>query len=810
MRARHRDDPRVRSDEVVAAVVAVAEQLEGMALLDLFEQILQVTEATVRYLHVGLVRFPRKQGLRRVGEELPVREQQRHHRAAAALQRLPGLHNLLWLLLAGRLCCRLRRWRLLCGALLSGLLGAVLLPVCVLARGPILSAALGLRLGARRGLAPHLDHLVDVRTVPASDPELLLEVGPPVLHVVEEKVLGILACVRRILANDVEGLRQALHLGQEVQAALQHVVHAAPLREVLYGVQLLDATPHPEQVALRDVQGHDLLEQIVQRLVGMSHEHDLLVGEIVEQKVHHLHGRVGLARAGRSDHHSEARIHAGADRLDLNRGEAHFVLARLALWVRAHVRELVRRRHNALGGPLAGLSRTLLLELDPERALEVLRDVDVLGVGERLEDVVLVDEGIAEVDLGQLRGQLPILCRTWVAVPEEQVVKPIGHDRVFGAHQASNRVEDRLEIVFLRLPPHDQVEPAVNLALAIGSRFEIGVVLRGIQQYTHDPVVPHGRLPLGGVRVADHVAFLIEQLGDLRPAQRHHAEGLGELADPQVRDLPLEGVVRRRHAEQEDDVVLPELVPLLADVRLETREAQLHLGADLGRHGVAHPGPPHVDDLHALLHRQHHSRPAGELRLAVLVDDRLHPRQLVGQVAADLVRRLEAVQVEVAQQVIVDGQELEVQLRQRQRVVPGVILLGHEVGVPDEVLGWVQGHLLDVVLLQTRPFQTAHQDLGQQVPQPLLFFGLDLFLPLLLGPRGLRVHLLLLRLGPLGGLLRGLGGALHRRERRVLRHIQIAHARAQCPQDLQRQSGEVLDECVPSVQGRHVRHGDLL
>ena len=47
-----------------------------------------------------------------------------------------------------------------------------------------------------------------------------------------------------------------------------------------------------------------------------------------------------------------------------------------------------------------------------------------------------------------------------------------------------------------------------------------------------------------------------------------------------------------------------------------------------------------------------------------------HTAQHVGDVLPDLVRRLQPEQVEVAQQVVVDGQELQVQLRQRQARLP--------------------------------------------------------------------------------------------------------------------------------------------
>mmetsp|Transcript_9026 Transcript_9026/g.25941 ORF Transcript_9026/g.25941 Transcript_9026/m.25941 type:complete len:329 (-) Transcript_9026:1965-2951(-) len=327
---------------------------------------------------------------------------------------------------------------------------------------------------------------------------------------VKEKVLGVLACVGGVLGAHSEGLRKALDLRQQVKAALQHVVHAAPLREVLLRVEFRDSAAQSEQVPLGDVQGDDLLEEVVQRLIRVRDEDDLLVGEVVEEKVDHLHRGVGLACARGAYDHREAGVDARADGLDLHGGEADLVLPGLALGVGAHVRQLVRRGYDTLRRSLPRLAGARLRKLEAERPLKILGNVDVLRIWEGLQDVVLIQERIPKIDLRQRGGQLPVLRSAGVAVPEEQVVEPVWHRRVFRGHQASDRLQDGLEVVFLRLPPDNQVQGAVDLPPALGRRLEVRVILRWVEQHPRDPVVADGRLPLRRVRVADNVPFLVQ------------------------------------------------------------------------------------------------------------------------------------------------------------------------------------------------------------------------------------------------------------------------------------------------------------
>mmetsp|Transcript_120869 Transcript_120869/g.386008 ORF Transcript_120869/g.386008 Transcript_120869/m.386008 type:complete len:287 (+) Transcript_120869:1633-2493(+) len=284
---------------------------------------------------------------------------------------------------------------------------------------------------------------------------------------VQKKVLGILASVCDILTNQPKSFCQLFHLRKQLQAPLQHVVDAAPLREILPGIELRDASTQPKQVPLRDVKSDDLLEEVVQSLIGVSDQNDLLIWEVVEQEVDHLDGRICLTRARRSDDHGETRVHARTDGLDLDRREAHLVLPWLTLRVGSHVRQSVRSGDYILQGPLPRL-RSHLVELQAERALQVIGNLDVLGIREGLEDVILVDESITKIDLAQCSGQLPVLRRARVSVAQEQVVQPIWHHSVLRGHKAADGLQDGFEVVLLGLASQHQIQGAVHLLLAIG------------------------------------------------------------------------------------------------------------------------------------------------------------------------------------------------------------------------------------------------------------------------------------------------------------------------------------------------------
>eukprot|EP00955_Chlamydomonas_euryale_P092707 364733-Chlamydomonas_euryale.AAC.6 len=134
------------------------------------------------------------------------------------------------------------------------------------------------------------------------------------------------------------------------------------------------------------------------------------------------------------------------------------------------------------------------------------------------------------------------------------------------------------------------------------------------------------------------------------------------------------------------------------------------------------PHTPHLCDLEAR-QWQAHARPAGKPHIAVLVGEASDAAQHVGDVLSDLVaedtihtyplytshtkpsthtphsRRLQPEEVEVAQQVIVRGQELEIQLWQRKAAFPGVVDRRYLGLVPQRALRRVQRHGVDGVAL---------------------------------------------------------------------------------------------------------------
>ena len=67
----------------------------------------------------------------------------------------------------------------------------------------------------------------------------------------------------------------------------------------------------------------------------MSDNAGSFIWKVVINVRNNLDGDVRLSRAGWPDDHGQARLHAGANRLDLGRGEGHRVAFWLRVWVRA-------------------------------------------------------------------------------------------------------------------------------------------------------------------------------------------------------------------------------------------------------------------------------------------------------------------------------------------------------------------------------------------------------------------------------------------------------------------------------------------
>ena len=53
-------------------------------------------------------------------------------------------------------------------------------------------------------------------------------------------------------------------------------------------IAVLDSTTQSEKISFRNIQGHNLLKEIVECLVGVGHQDNLLIREIVKEQIHHL------------------------------------------------------------------------------------------------------------------------------------------------------------------------------------------------------------------------------------------------------------------------------------------------------------------------------------------------------------------------------------------------------------------------------------------------------------------------------------------------------------------------------------------
>ena len=299
---------------------------------------------------------------------------------------------------------------------------------------------------------------------------------------------GRLARIRLLLGRESDRRGQRGHVLQTVQPPLQHVVDAAKLGEILVAAHVLFAVAETQQVPLVHVALHDLFKQVVQRLVRVRDQQRAVIRVLAVQVDHDLHGHIGLARAGRSDHHREPDVSARANRLDLHRREAHAVaLGHVAdrrvgrhVGFNDHAREgsgsggrgggggggrgrgsgsgrtrSVRHASVGRGRIACGLScdcrcglggrsglgglrerrrrealivgRVIVRKRDAEGRVQRARLHDHAVARKRVVHVREIEEGVAEIERGQARGELVVLRGARVAIAEEHVVQPVGH-----------------------------------------------------------------------------------------------------------------------------------------------------------------------------------------------------------------------------------------------------------------------------------------------------------------------------------------------------------------------------------------------
>mmetsp|Transcript_72115 Transcript_72115/g.168979 ORF Transcript_72115/g.168979 Transcript_72115/m.168979 type:complete len:488 (-) Transcript_72115:1383-2846(-) len=486
-------------------------------------------------------------------------------------------------------------------------------------------------------------------------------------------MLRVLASVGHVLSRETEGVSQSLYFSQQIYSALQHVVDSTPLGEVLLRIQFLNPATQSEQVALRDVKCHDFLEQIIQGLVGMCHEHDLLVWEVVEKQIHNLHGGVSLASPRRSHDHGQARVHARPDCLHLHGRKADRVLSRHTLWIRAHVGQGVRRSDHSFLWPLGAQSAGTAcafdcFELQLKRPLQVLRHIDIFSVGKGFQNVVFVQEGVSEVNFTQNGWKLPVLSRSGVSVSEEQIMEPVRYNCVLVVHQAPDRVKDGLEVVLLRLAAQDEVQVAVDLGLPRRHGLQVLMVLRRVQNHACYSSVSDGSLALCRVRIADDIAFVVKQLCDLCSTHAHDTELLRKLRHCEVGNLAIVRLLWCFDPDQEYHIVLSERVPFFSDLRQNSRQRPADFCPDFRWNLLSYFWSFHVHDFQPT-QRHHHPSGPGEMRATVMIGGSFHPGNLILKVISYLMRGLQSEQIEVSQQVVVYREELQIELGKCQGVV---------------------------------------------------------------------------------------------------------------------------------------------
>jgi hypothetical protein len=348
-----------------------------------------------------------------------------------------------------------------------------------------------------------------------------------------------------------------------------------------------------------------------------------------------------------------------------------------------------------------------------------------------------VDEGVVKIHSRVGIGHFGVVGGARVPVAQNNIVQPI-RNHALRVHQLPDRLQHRLEVVLFGLAPHQDVELLVDVFLALVGVVHVVSVLVAVQP---DPVgsLVSGEYRSGLGTILDDSPVHVQHPLDLAPSdavQTHLGyEGLLVVV------LGADGV-RGFDGDQEADVVLSEVLPFGLDLGAH-RQVDGHVGShpagallpDVGlghlddgevEDGLGHPGPSAPIDgvvfgSPATKHIAHASgRRVGNLPRRESADGVL-------DVLSDLIRRLQPKQVEVPQEVVVEGEELEVELGQRETTLPREVRRGDDVLVPDYLLGGVERHLVQSFQLRSPPLVPRHQKLAQELfvqpaPVDLLLF----------------------------------------------------------------------------------------
>mmetsp|Transcript_51833 Transcript_51833/g.121704 ORF Transcript_51833/g.121704 Transcript_51833/m.121704 type:complete len:262 (-) Transcript_51833:883-1668(-) len=261
--------------------------------------------------------------------------------------------------------------------------------------------------------------------------------------------------------------------------------------------------------------------------------------------------------------------------------------------------------------------------------------------------MLLVEESVVEVHFLQ-RRQRRVVCARGVAVSEEHILQPFRDDDV-GVHEVADALENSLEVVLLALAPHEHVELLIRpVAAALRLLRRVDGVLRRVQRHAHLPAAP-AREPLAlGVQRVEDLAVGVEHAEHLASTDVLQTEVL--LRPPLRRRWVLAHFVLGADGEEEEDVVLPEPLPLLAQPPVPD---PLHVEGGLREHvRRLRLAEVRLRNLHNLevVKGEAHLGPACEGRVARVVVREARPEAEahVLDILADLVGRFEAEEVEVA------------------------------------------------------------------------------------------------------------------------------------------------------------------
>mmetsp|Transcript_12424 Transcript_12424/g.30947 ORF Transcript_12424/g.30947 Transcript_12424/m.30947 type:complete len:378 (+) Transcript_12424:2036-3169(+) len=373
-----------------------------------------------------------------------------------------------------------------------------------------------------------------------------------------------------------------------------------------------------EHVTLVDIPYQQLLENIVQRLIGVRNYERSLIWESVMNVGHDLHGSVRLARPWGTHDHRKPRVHRRAQCFHLHRREADGVHARHVLRIRASDKRFVGLHDDDWLRAFSRIKRTrrarrFSWDCEPvgrRRDVvwgEVLRETH-FRLRERLCHMRHVEEGVKKVERSHalLEREIPIGSATRISITKEDILQPLRDDQGRG-HQGSDRIQNRLEVVLLSFAPQQHVERLIHIGgLALGHHLRIDMVLRGVQQQLHFALLPLQRLIV--LRLSrEHMAFPVNNLHHLGASHTPQPEALRprRLA---VLCCTLCWCLKR---EQEDHIVTTKLVPFRSHLKSGAREGDGALGAHLGRSSLAQKRLCHFEYLE-LLHRQRHPCPTAK------------------------------------------------------------------------------------------------------------------------------------------------------------------------------------------------------